>query len=90
MSRLGHPRIVLIAAVLYLFSGAAYADPIIITSGSAGLHNPGDRSGILLVGQDTRLIGDGFGAVMLVARPGADPVPALRARGGGVRLPGDR
>ena len=36
------------------------------------------------------LIGDGFGAVMLVARPQADPVPALRARGGGVRLPGDR
>jgi LDH2 family malate/lactate/ureidoglycolate dehydrogenase len=31
-----------------------------------------------------------FGAVMLVARPEADPVPALRARGGGVRLPGDR
>jgi len=36
------------------------------------------------------LIGDGFGAVMLVARPEADPVPALRARAGGVRLPGDR
>jgi (2R)-3-sulfolactate dehydrogenase (NADP+) len=36
------------------------------------------------------LIGESFGAVMLVARPEADPVPALRARGGGVRLPGDR
>ena len=36
------------------------------------------------------LIGDGFGAVMLVARPEADPVPALRARAAGVRLPGDR
>jgi LDH2 family malate/lactate/ureidoglycolate dehydrogenase len=36
------------------------------------------------------LIGDGFGAVMLVARPDADPVPALRARAGGARLPGDR
>jgi LDH2 family malate/lactate/ureidoglycolate dehydrogenase len=36
------------------------------------------------------LIGDGFGAVLLVARPEADPVPALRARAGGVRLPGDR
>jgi LDH2 family malate/lactate/ureidoglycolate dehydrogenase len=35
------------------------------------------------------LISDGFGAVMLVARPEADPVPALRARAGGVRLPGD-
>jgi (2R)-3-sulfolactate dehydrogenase (NADP+) len=35
------------------------------------------------------LIGDGFGAVMVVARPEADPVPALRARAGGARLPGD-
>jgi LDH2 family malate/lactate/ureidoglycolate dehydrogenase len=33
---------------------------------------------------------DGHGAVMLVARPEADPVPALRALAGGVRLPGDR
>jgi LDH2 family malate/lactate/ureidoglycolate dehydrogenase len=32
----------------------------------------------------------GHGAVMLVARPEADPVPALRARAGGTRLPGDR
>lgn len=36
------------------------------------------------------LAGDGYGAVLLVARPEADPVPGLRARGGGVRLPGDR
>jgi len=36
------------------------------------------------------LIGDGFGAVLLVARPEADPVPTLRARAAGVRLPGDR
>jgi (2R)-3-sulfolactate dehydrogenase (NADP+) len=33
---------------------------------------------------------DGFGAVLVVARPEADPVPALRALAGGVRLPGDR
>ena len=32
----------------------------------------------------------GYGAVLLVARPGADPVPPLRARAVGVRLPGDR
>jgi LDH2 family malate/lactate/ureidoglycolate dehydrogenase len=32
---------------------------------------------------------DGFGAVLLVARPESDPVPALRALAGGVRLPGD-
>ena len=36
------------------------------------------------------LIGDSLGAVMLVARPEADPVRALRARAGGARLPGDR
>ncbi len=32
----------------------------------------------------------GYGAVLLVARPEADPVPALRAGAVGVRLPGDR
>jgi LDH2 family malate/lactate/ureidoglycolate dehydrogenase len=35
------------------------------------------------------LAGDGYGAVLLVARPEADPVPALRAAAEGVRLPGD-
>jgi LDH2 family malate/lactate/ureidoglycolate dehydrogenase len=30
-----------------------------------------------------------YGAVLVVARPEADPVPALRARAGGLRLPGD-
>jgi hypothetical protein len=33
---------------------------------------------------------DGFGAVLLVARPEADPVPAFRLLADGVRLPGDR
>jgi len=31
---------------------------------------------------------DSFGAVLVVARPEADPVPGLRALAGGVRLPG--
>ena len=31
----------------------------------------------------------GHGAVLLVARPQADPVPELRRRAAGVRLPGD-
>ena len=31
----------------------------------------------------------GYGAVLLVARPEADPLPAFRARAAGVRLPGD-
>ena len=35
------------------------------------------------------LAGEGYGAVMLVARPEADPVPDLRRRAAGVRLPGD-
>jgi L-2-hydroxycarboxylate dehydrogenase (NAD+) len=35
------------------------------------------------------LAGDGYGAVLLVARPEADPVPALRKRAAGLRLPGD-
>ena len=36
------------------------------------------------------LTGGGYGAVMLVARPEADPVPAFRELADGVRLPGDR
>lgn len=36
------------------------------------------------------LAGPGYGALMVVAPPKADPVPLLRARAGGVRLPGDR
>jgi hypothetical protein len=35
------------------------------------------------------LVVDGFGAVLLVAQPAADPVPALRAKAAGLRLPGD-
>lgn len=35
------------------------------------------------------LAGDGYGAVLVVAQPEADPVPALRARAAGLRLPGD-
>jgi L-2-hydroxycarboxylate dehydrogenase (NAD+) len=33
--------------------------------------------------------GEGYGAVLLVARPEGDPIPALRGRAGGVHLPGD-
>jgi L-2-hydroxycarboxylate dehydrogenase (NAD+) len=38
---------------------------------------------------DALLPDDGFGAVLLVARPEADPVPAFRALAAGARLPGD-
>ena len=40
----------------------------------------------LLVGA---LAGGGYGAVLVVAQPEADPVPALRGRAAGLRLPGD-
>jgi LDH2 family malate/lactate/ureidoglycolate dehydrogenase len=33
---------------------------------------------------------EGYGAVLVVAQPSADPVPALRAAAAGLRLPGDR
>ena len=36
------------------------------------------------------LAGPDHGAVLLVARPEHDPVPALRELAAGVRLPGDR
>lgn len=36
------------------------------------------------------LAGDGYGALLVVARPEADPVPDLRRLAAGVRLPGDR
>ncbi len=35
------------------------------------------------------LAGESYGAVLVVARPGFDPVPAFRDRARGLRLPGD-
>jgi LDH2 family malate/lactate/ureidoglycolate dehydrogenase len=35
------------------------------------------------------LAGEGYGAVLLVAKPAADPVPELRSVAEGIRLPGD-
>jgi LDH2 family malate/lactate/ureidoglycolate dehydrogenase len=39
---------------------------------------------------DSLVAEPGYGAVLLVARPEADPSPELRARAAGLRLPGDR
>jgi L-2-hydroxycarboxylate dehydrogenase (NAD+) len=36
------------------------------------------------------LAGEGCGALLIVARPESDPVPELRRRAAGMRLPGDR
>jgi LDH2 family malate/lactate/ureidoglycolate dehydrogenase len=38
---------------------------------------------------DSLVGGESYGAVLVVARPEADPVRALRARASGLRLPGD-
>jgi LDH2 family malate/lactate/ureidoglycolate dehydrogenase len=38
---------------------------------------------------DALLPAEGYGAVLLVAPPEADPVPAFRELAGGIRLPGD-
>ena len=69
----------------------------------AGLASPGDlvpfggeqahKAFALGVGLqllvDSLAGGDDYGAVLVVAQPQADPVPALRARAEGLRLPGD-
>jgi (2R)-3-sulfolactate dehydrogenase (NADP+) len=39
---------------------------------------------------DALVADPGYGAVLLVARPEADPLPSLRARAAGARLPGQR
>jgi (2R)-3-sulfolactate dehydrogenase (NADP+) len=39
---------------------------------------------------DSLVAEPGHGAVLLVARPEADPLPALRTRAAGLRMPGDR
>jgi hypothetical protein len=39
---------------------------------------------------DALAASEGYGAVLVVARPEADPVPGLRARAAGLHLPGDR
>jgi LDH2 family malate/lactate/ureidoglycolate dehydrogenase len=44
----------------------------------------------LIGGSNSELQAPNYGAVLVVARPNADPVPALRALAAGVRLPGDR
>jgi hypothetical protein len=35
------------------------------------------------------LSGPSYGALLVVARPGFDPVPVFRGRAAGLRLPGD-
>ena len=68
-----------------VLSGAAEADELVPFGGEHA-----HKAFALAVGLQAlvdALIGEGYGAVLVVARPEADPVPGLRART--VRLPGD-
>jgi len=68
--------------------GAAPADDVVPFGGEQAYKAFALALGFdLLVASLTRE--DDYGAVLLVARPEADPVPALRAAAAGIRLPGD-
>jgi len=87
----GRPLVadVSMGAVTYgdVLSGRASADELVPFGGDHA-----HKAFALAVGLQTfveALAGEAGGAVLVVARPGADPVPALRALAGGARLPGD-
>ena len=91
-SSAGDPLVadVSMGAVTYgdVLRGAATPDQLVPFGGAQAHKGFALALGLeLLVGA---LAGDGYGAVMVVARPEADPVPELRARAAGVHLPGDR
>jgi (2R)-3-sulfolactate dehydrogenase (NADP+) len=72
-----------------VIAGAASEDELVPFGGEHAHKAFALALGLQLV-VDSLVTEPGHGAVLLVARPEADPVPALRARAGGVRLPGDR
>jgi hypothetical protein len=78
-------------AVTYgdVLTGAASADELVPFGGEQAHKAFALALGLQLLVD--ALTGDrNYGAVLLVAPPEADPVPALRALAAGVRLPGDR
>ena len=72
-----------------VIAGAATEDEL-VPFGGEHAHKAFALAVGLQVLVDSLTGGDDHGAVMLVARPEGDPVPALRARAGDVRLPGER
>jgi (2R)-3-sulfolactate dehydrogenase (NADP+) len=87
----GRPLVadVSMGAVTYgdVLTGAARAEELVPFGGEQA-----HKAFALAVGLQAlveALAGDERGAVLVVARPEADPVPALRALAGGIRLPGD-
>jgi len=76
-------------AVTYgdVLRGAATADQLVPFGGEQAHKGFALALGLeLLVGA---LAGEGYGALLVVAQPEADPVPDLRRRASGLRLPGD-
>ncbi|MBD0348200.1 MAG: Ldh family oxidoreductase [Thermoleophilia bacterium] len=71
-----------------VLSGAATAEELVPFGGEYA-----HKAFALAVGLQAlvdALAGEAHGAVLVVARPQFDPVPGLRARAAGTRLPGDR
>lgn len=89
----GHPLVadVSMGAVTYgdVLTGAASPEELVPFGGDQAHKAFALALGLQLF-VDALTGADAYGAVLLVARPETDPVPALRARAGGVRLPGDR
>ncbi|MGB2875479.1 MAG: Ldh family oxidoreductase [Gaiellaceae bacterium] len=78
-------------AVTYgdVIAGAASEDELVPFGGEQAHKAFALALGLQLL-VDSLVAEPGYGAVLLVARPEADPVPSLRARAAGGRLPGDR
>src|SRR5262245_34500678 len=72
-----------------VLAGEASADELVPFGGEQGHKAFAIAVGLQLL-VDALVAEPGFGAVLLVARPEADPLPSLRARAAGIRLPGDR
>jgi (2R)-3-sulfolactate dehydrogenase (NADP+) len=90
-SSIGDPLVadVSMGAVTYgdVLRGAATPDQLVPFGGEQAHKAFALALGLeLLVGA---LAGEGYGALLVVARPEADPVPELRRRAAGLRLPGD-
>ena len=78
-------------AVTYgdVLTGAATPDELVPFGGEQGHKAFALALGLQLL-VDSLTGADGYGAVLVLARPEGDPVPALRELAAGVRLPGDQ
>jgi len=92
-SSAGEPIVadVSMGAVTYgdVLTGAAAPDELVPFGGEQAHKAFALALGLQLL-VDSLTGADGYGAVLLLARPEGDPVPALRELAAGVRLPGDQ